>query len=226
MDLAKLVRRSSAVRPRLAPWVRARQPRDVTAPLHPPSSGSPGEITALLRAWHDGDRNAMDRLAPLVYDSLRGIAERHMRRERSEHTLSPTALVHEAWLRLDESAQLELRDRTHFLAVASRVMRRVLVDHARRRLAERRLAPDAASARPTLSLADASPEEWSVTMLALDDAMERLAHVDPRLPRVLECRFFGGLTEEETADVLGVSPRTVHRDWRRARAWLETALRE
>ncbi|AHG89669.1 RNA polymerase sigma factor [Gemmatirosa kalamazoonensis] len=192
-----------------------------------PASPAPaGEITALLHAWHGGEADAMERLAPLVYDALRGIAERHMRRERPGHTLSPTALVHEAWLRLDEPSGPPLRDRTHFLAVASRVMRRVLVDHARRGLAERRDARAGIGARPTLKLADASPEEWSVTMLALDDAMDRLTALDPRLQRIVECRFFGGLSEDETAAVLGVSARTVNRDWRRARAWLEAALRE
>ncbi len=199
-------------------------PRPAERPVHDPAPlpPTPGEITALLHAWNDGDRGAMDQLAPLVYDALRGIAERHMSREHEGHTLSPTALVHEAWMRLDALEQLELRDRAHFLAIASRVMRRVLVDHARRGLTERR-TPEA---RPTLRLADASPEEWAVTMIALDDAMERLAHVDPRLPRVVECRFFGGLTEEETADVMDISVRTVHREWRRARAWLEIALRD
>ena len=218
--------------PLLAPFTSTHQPRVVhiaaDADSHTPPEPTPGEITALLHAWRDGDPDAMDRLAPLVYDALRHIAERHMQRERAGHTLSPTALVHEAWLRLDssggEAGGPALRDRAHFLAVASRVMRRVLVDHARRGLAERRAGPAHGDVRPTLKLADASPEEWSVTMLALDDAMDRLAAVDPRLPRIVECRFFAGISEEETADVLGVSPRTVHRDWRRARAWLQVAL--
>ena len=186
-----------------------------------PAPDAPGEITALLRAWRDGDRAAMDDLAPLVYDALHAIAERQLRRERQGHTLTPTALVHEAWLRL-AGQRADLRDRTHFLAVASRVMRRVLVDHARRGLAGKRV-PDA---RPTLDLAAASPDEWAVTMIALDDALEQLAAVEPRLVRVVEMRFFGGLTEEEAAEVLGVSARTVHRDWLRARAWLELALRD
>ena len=186
-----------------------------------PGADAPGEITTLLRAWRAGDRAAMDDLAPLVYDALHAIAERHLRRERSGHTLTPTALVHEAWLRL-AGQRADLRDRTHFLSVASRMMRRVLVDHARRGLAGKR-APDV---RPTLDLATASPDEWAVTMIALDTALERLGAIDARLVRVVELRFFGGLTEEEAADVLGVSWRTVHRDWLRARAWLALALRD
>jgi RNA polymerase sigma-70 factor, ECF subfamily len=181
-----------------------------------------GDITGWLHAWRAGDADAMERLMPLVYDALHALAERHLRHERTGHTLTPTALVHEAWLRLVDQRRAELRDRTHFLSVASRVMRRVLVDHARRALAGKR-TPDAA---PTLDLATASPEEWSVTMMAIDDALERLAAREPRLVRVVEMRFFGGLTEEETAEVLGVSWRTVHRDWLRARAWLEMALRD
>jgi RNA polymerase sigma-70 factor, ECF subfamily len=189
----------------------------------PPSAAEarPGDITGWLHAWRAGDAEAMERLMPLVYDALHALAERHMRRERDGHTLTPTALVHEAWLRLVDQRRADLRDRTHFLSLASRVMRRVLVDHARRAMAGKR-SPVA----PTLDLATASPEEWSVTMMAIDDALVRLADVDPRLVRVLELRFFGGLTEEETAEVLGVSGRTVHRDWLRARAWLEIALRD
>jgi RNA polymerase sigma factor (TIGR02999 family) len=183
----------------------------------------PGEITALLKAWQAGDREAMDSLAPLVYDTLHAIAGRHLRRERAGHTLTPTALVHEAWLRLAAGAPADLRDRVHFLAIASRVMRRVLVDHARRGLAGKRVPPEA---RPTLDLATASPDEWAVTMIALNAALEQLAAEEPRLVRVVEMRFFGGLTEEEVAEVLGVSSRTVHRDWLRVRAWLELALRD
>ena len=185
-------------------------------------AGAGGEITGWLIAWRAGDADAMERLMPLVYDALHALAERHLRRERTGHTLTPTALVHEAWLRLVNQRRAELRDRTHFLSVASRVMRRVLVDHARRSMAGKR----APHPPPTLDLATASPEEWSVTMMAIDDALERLGRIDPRLTRVVECRFFGGLTEEETAEVLGVSGRTVHRDWLRARSWLEMTLRD
>lgn len=188
------------------------------------TSGEPqrGEVTEWLVAWRDGDERAMDALIPLLGDALRTMAARHLRREGDGHTLTPTALVHEAWLRLVDQRRATFNDRVHFLAVTSRVMRRVLVDHARRTQAAKRLAPVAVRADLTFS----SPDEWAVTMLALDTAMEQLAQVDARLARVVDCRFFGGLTEDETAQVLGISVRTVHRDWLKARAWLEIALRD
>jgi RNA polymerase sigma factor (TIGR02999 family) len=162
----------------------------------------------------------MHRLVPLVGDALRAIAARLLRAEHAGHTLTPTALVHEAWLRLVDQREADFADRTHFLAIASRVMRRVLVDHARRTRADKRTA--------RLALDDdwtrASPESWAITMIAIDDAIAGLAQVDARLARVVECRFFTGLTAEETAEVLGVTVRTVQRDWLRARAWLELAL--
>jgi RNA polymerase sigma factor (TIGR02999 family) len=199
------------------------------APPHPPAVDRPassdadaGEITQWLTAWRAGDPEAMDRLMPLLGDALRTMAARHLRREGIGHTLSPTALVHEAWLRLVDQERATFQDRMHFLAVTSRVMRRVLVDHARRARADKRTAPIAIPD----NLSFASPDEWAVTMLALDVAMEQLAQVDERLARVVECRFFGGLTEEETGEVLGISVRTVHRDWLRARAWLALALRD
>lgn len=185
-------------------------------------SPAPGEITHLLAAWQQGDPAAMERLMPLVHDALRGIAARHLRSESDGHTLTPTALVHEAWIRLVDQRHAAFADRTHFLAIASRLMRRVLVDHARRTRADKRTAPLALDA----TWEHASPDQWALTMIALDDAMERLAQVDQRMARVVECRFFAGLTEEETAVVLGVTARTVHRDWVRARAWLELALRD
>jgi RNA polymerase sigma factor (TIGR02999 family) len=181
-----------------------------------------GEITRWLLAWRSGDGEAMEQLMPLVGDALRTMAARHLRREGVGHTLTPTALVHEAWLRLVDQDRMTYRDRMHFLAITSRVMRRVLVDHARRARANKRTAPVMI---PT-ELSSASPDEWAVTMLALDVAMEQLAQVDERLARVVDCRFFGGLTEEETAEVLDISVRTVHRDWLKARAWLEMALRD
>lgn len=181
-----------------------------------------GPVTALLRAWAGGDAAAMDRLLPLLYQLLHDVAARHLGREREGHTLTPTALVHEAWMRLAGQGRVSANDRTHFLALASGAMRHVLVDHARRRLALKRtvLPP------PTLDLAHASPEEWAVTVMAVHDALDRLKAVDERLHRVVECRFFGGLTEEETAGVLGVTSRTVHRDWLKAKAWLLVALRD
>jgi RNA polymerase sigma factor (TIGR02999 family) len=198
----------------------------MTEPPSPPApdvaDAASGEITQWLVAWRSGDTVAMERLMPLVADALRGLASRHLRREVDGHTLTPTALVNEAWLRLVDQQRVDFRDRMHFLAIASRVMRRVLVDYARRTNAHKRLAP----AVPLDDLASASPDAWAITMLAIDDAMERLARVDARLARVVECRFFAGLTEEETAEVLAISVRTVHRDWLKARGWLELALRD
>jgi RNA polymerase sigma factor (TIGR02999 family) len=179
-----------------------------------------GEITRWLVAWRSGDTEAMERLMPLVAEALRTIAARQLRRESDGHTLTPTALVNEAWLRLVDQQQATFNDRMHFLAVASRVMRRVLVDYARRTHAGKRTMP--ATFPVDLSTVDA--DEWAITMLAIDDAMTGLAQVEERLARVVECRFFGGLTEEETAEVLDISVRTVHRDWLRARAWLAMAL--
>lgn len=183
----------------------------------------PGPITDLLRSWSDGNADAMDRLLPLIYQLLHDVAARHLRKESAGHTLTPTALVHEAWMRLASQSRLTITDRTHFLSLASGAMRRVLVDHARRRLADKRVAPPPVE---SLDLASASPDEWAVTVIAVHDALARLAAVDERLFRVVECRFFGGLTEEETAQVLGVGVRTVHRDWLKARGWLLMALRD
>jgi RNA polymerase sigma factor (TIGR02999 family) len=182
-----------------------------------------GPITDLLHAWSAGDDGAPDRLLPLIYQMLHDVAARHMRREAVGHTLTPTALVHEAWMRLAAQTRLSISDRTHFLALASGAMRRVLVDHARRRLADKRMAPPPLE---SLDLANALPDEWAVTVIAVHDALARLQEVDERLYRVVECRFFGGLTEEETADVLQVSVRTVHRDWLKARGYLLMALRD
>ncbi|MGZ8376606.1 MAG: ECF-type sigma factor [Gemmatirosa sp.] len=168
----------------------------------------PGRADAgLLAAWRAGDDAAADRLVPLVYDALHAVAARHLRVARDGHTLRPTALVREAWQRLGtrlaDRPAAEPRDRVHFHALASRVLRRVLLDHARRALATMR-----------------APHDWALTAMALDDALAELGHIHPRLPRVVECRFFGGLTEAETAEVLHVSAHTVRRDWRRASTWL------
>lgn len=179
-------------------------------------------VTDLLRAWSAGDQGAMDRLLPLLYQLLHDVAARHLRHESPGHTLTPTALVHEAWMRLTVRGHANVNDRSHFLALASGAMRHVLVDHARRRLAGKRTV----LAAPALDLATASPEEWAVTVMAVHDALGQLAAVDERLHRVVECRFFGGLTEEETAQALGVASRTVHRDWLKAKAWLLVALRD
>ncbi len=178
-------------------------------------------ITELLQAWHDRQAGALERLVPAVYAELRRIAGAHLGRERPNHTLQPTALVHEAYLRLVNQRSLHFQDRTHFFAVAARLMRRVLVDHARRRLAARR------DAGLTVALSPSTPARGpeQVDLLALDQAMNRLAEIDPRQSDIVELRYFGGLSVEETGDVLGVSPATVKREWRTAKLWLFQELR-
>ena len=183
------------------------------------SDSTAASITALLQ----GGRIDAQGLLPLVYDELRQLARARIARMAKGHTMRATELVHEAWMRLAAQTRLTINDRTHFLALASGAMRRVLVDHARRRLADKRVAPPPVE---SLDLTHASPEEWAVTVIAVHDALARLQQVDERLYKVVECRFFGGLTEEETAEVLQVSPRTIHRDWLKARGWLLMALRD
>lgn len=181
------------------------------------------DITALLLAWRAGDDDVFNRLFPLVYQELRLIAHRQLGGERAEHTLGTTALVHEAYLKLVDQTRTQWADRAHFFAVASRAMRRILVDYARQHHALKR-----GGERRRVSLDDATlvADERADALLALDEALERLAEIDQRLSRVVECRFFGGLTEEETAEVLAVTPRTVRRDWVKAKGWLSRALRE
>jgi len=178
-------------------------------------------VTELLLECRSDDR-AVDRLFPLVYEELRRIAHRQLRREREGHTLDTTALVHEAYLKLVDITRVEWRDRVHFLSMAARAMRRILVDYARQHRAERRgggvtpLALDEASALPL----DAQADE----VIALDEALTRLSGLSPRLVQVVEHRFFAGMSEEETAEALTVTARTVRRDWVKARGWLRQAL--
>lgn len=187
------------------------------------------EITEALAALSRGAPGAMDRLMPLVYRELKRIAHRQLAAEPGGHTLSTTAVVHEAYLRLAEQSRANWADRGQFFALAARTMRRVLIDYARQHQAVRRGGPGrSAIALQFLEHADSqaiSVPDRAESLLALDEALERLSSMDPRLARVVECRFFAGLTEEETADALGVSQRTVARDWRMARAWLHEALR-
>jgi RNA polymerase sigma factor (TIGR02999 family) len=166
---------------------------------------------------------ALDRIVPAVYDELRAIAHRQLRAERDGHTLGTTALVHEAYLRLVDQRRADWQDRSHFFAVAARVMRRVLVDHARRRGAAKRGGPHHAV---TLDRQDAAIDDRAELIVAMDEALDRLAVLDERQARVVEFRFFAGFTEEETADLLGVSARTVRNDWVKARGWLFRELRE
>jgi RNA polymerase sigma factor (TIGR02999 family) len=179
------------------------------------------DITGQLIAWRGGESSAMERLFPLVYDELRQIAHRHMGRERVGHTLDTTGLVHEAYLKLVDQTRAQWSDRTHFFAVASNAMRRILVDYARRYQTDKR-----GSAPRRVSLADNMlvTEERADTLIAVDEALLELAQIDERLSRVVECRFFAGLTEEETAEVLGVTARTVRRDWTKAKGWLHVKL--
>jgi RNA polymerase sigma factor (TIGR02999 family) len=174
-----------------------------------------GEVTRLLRSMGDGDDEAVSRLMPLVYDQLRALADARLHREAAGHTLTPTALVHEAYLKLAPAHALAPRDRAHFLAIASRAMRQVLVDHARSRLARKR---EGGWERATMTEGIGNAREVDPTeLLALDEALGRL---DPRQRTVVECRVFGGMEEQEIASALGLSERTVRRDWVKARAWL------
>jgi len=175
------------------------------------------EVTALLTAWRNGDKSASDRLFELVNDELRRLAQWYMRGERPEHTLQPTALVNEAYLRLVKIQRVNWQDHAHFFSVAARVMRRVLVDNARARHYQKRGgAPEKLSLEDVVLVSVQSGRE----LVALDDALEALAAVDERKSRVVELKFFGGLNLDESAKVLGVSRDTVHRDWRMAKVWL------
>jgi len=178
---------------------------------------SPGEITRLLAEIKSGNRDAESRLIPLVYNELRRLASHYMRRENPGHTLQATALVHEAYLRLTQQKEVNWQNRAHFYGVAASLMRRILIDHARERLAKKR-----GGSREKVSLDAAivvSPYP-SAQLLAVEEALQRLAVRDPRQGRIVELRFYGGLTEEEAAEVLAVSVRTVKRDWKVAKAWL------
>ena len=180
-------------------------------------------VTQLIHDWRAGDEDAVDHLMPRVYDELRRIAQNQLRRERPDHTLSSTALVHEAFLNLVDQSPPFVSDRVHFFAIASRVMRRVLVWHARKRSAEKR----GGGQQPvTLNEEAIFGDDRLDEILALDQALDRLEMMDPRLCRVVECRHFAGLTVPETAEALGVSAATVKRDWQSARAWLRRELED
>jgi RNA polymerase sigma-70 factor (ECF subfamily) len=180
-------------------------------------ASEPGEVTQLLLELRSGKREAEEKLIPLVYAELRRLAAHYLRGERADHTLQPTALVHEAYIRLTKLHDLDWQSRAHFFATAATLMRRILVDHARAQQADKR-----DGIRDAISLEDelvVSPVR-SPQLIALDDALSRLAELDIRKSRIVELRFFGGLSEEETGVILGISSRTVKRDWRVAKAWL------
>jgi RNA polymerase sigma factor (TIGR02999 family) len=178
---------------------------------------SPSDVTGLLQDWRRGDRAALDRIIPLVYDELHRLAHRCMRGERPEHTLQTSALVNEAYLRLIDANQVEWRDRAHFLAISANVMRRILVQFARSRAARKR---GGSALKVVFDEANVPALSPSADLAALDDALNALADLDAREAKVVELRFFGGLSEKEAAEVLGVSDRTVRQDWNHAKAWL------
>lgn len=180
-----------------------------------------GDVTGLLVAWKNGSSEALDELVPIVYSELRKLARQQLRGERSDHSLQPTTLTHEAFLRLFGTRQVGWQNRAHFFAVASQLMRRILVDHARKRQTVKR---GALPTRVTLDEADTPVEPLDVDVVALHEALTELTEVDSRQSRIVELRYFGGLNMEETAEVLGVSAATVKRDWRVAKLWLRRAL--
>jgi len=184
-------------------------------------SAAQQEVTQLLADWSDGDDGALDKLIPLVQPKLHRLAHHYMSRERTGHTLQTTALLNEAYLQLVHDSTHNWRNRTHFMAAAAQLMRRIMVDHARERSSLKR---GGGALRVTLDDAALVTEKRSEELLALDEALERLAAQDPRKSRIVELRYFGGLTEEETAAFLKLSDRTVRREWRMARTWLYRAL--
>ena len=180
------------------------------------------DVTELLMAWGNGDQEALERLLPLVYDQLRRLARGRLRHERSQHTLQTTALVHEAFVRLVDQRNAGWESRGHFFAIAAQMMRRVLVDYARRQKGQRR---GGGFRRVTLEGVSFATEEEPPDVLVVHDALEALATRDPRRAKMVELRFFGGLSIEETAEALQVSPGTVMRDWTLAKAWLQREIR-
>jgi RNA polymerase sigma factor (TIGR02999 family) len=175
------------------------------------------DVTRLLINWTNGDKTALEALMPMVYGELHRLARRYLRRERSDHTLQSTALVHEAYLRLVDQKGVQWQNRAHFFAVAAQMIRRILVDHARTHNAEKR---GGGACKLALDEAIAVPQRRDLNLVALDEAIDGLAAIDPQQGRIVELRFFGGLSIEETAEVLSISPATVKRDWAVAKAWL------
>src|SRR6266536_2030700 len=183
----------------------------------------PHEVSQLLVAWSDGDRAALDELTPLVYEELHRLAHNHMGRERQGHTLQTSALVNEAYLRLIDQRNVRWQNRAQFFSIASRLMRRILVDHARAHHYAKR---GGGAVKVSLDEVALVSQERAAALVALDDALTNLAAIDQRKSQVVELRFFGGMSVEETAEALGVSPVTVKRDWSTAKAWLHRAMKE
>jgi RNA polymerase sigma-70 factor (ECF subfamily) len=192
----------------------------VQAPDDEGQSSSPEEVSGLLQAWSEGDRDALDRLTPIVYDELHRLAQRYMRRERPGHSLQATALVNEAYMRLADYKSMRWQNRAHFFAVSAQLMRRILVEHARRHNLKRGGDVPHVALEETLIIGG----DRDADLVSLDDAMNTLAQFDARKAQVVEMRFFGGLSVEETAEVLKVSSITVIRDWSTAKAWLYREL--
>ena len=184
-------------------------------------SDFPDQITQLLLCWSKGDESALDRLIPLVYPELRKLARRYMARQSPQHTLQTSALINEAYLRLVDQQEVEWRDRAHFFAAAAQIMRHILIDHARSHLYKKR-----GGGSPHVALEDVAvvSEERAADLVALDEALKRLEKLDRRKSKIVELRFFGGLTVEETAEVMKLAPITIKREWRSARAWLQSEL--
>jgi RNA polymerase sigma factor (TIGR02999 family) len=184
---------------------------------------SPKEVTQLLADWRGGNRQALEELMPLVYQELHRLADHYLRRERVGHTLQATALINEAYLRIINQEGVNWQNRAHFFGVAAQMMRRILVDHARSHLYAKR---GGGAQKLTINEAlDIPQQERDLDLVALDDALQRLEQIDPQQSRIIELRFFGGLTIEETAEVLGISPATIKRDWNWAKAWLYRELK-
>lgn len=183
---------------------------------------APEGVTQLLKDWNSGDQAALDKLMPLVYDELRRLANNYLRRERANHTLQPTALVNEAYMRLVDQRNARWQNRAQFFGVAAQLMRRILVDHARLHQAQKRGGND--QQRLSLTNVEHVADKPDIDLLALNEALNELSELDPQQGRIVELKFFGGLSIEETAEVLGVGHATVERDWKMARAWLRSKL--
>lgn len=185
------------------------------------ADGSSNPVTELLVRWRDGDRHALDALMPLVYEELRRLAHYYLQRERSDHTLQSTALVHEAYMRLAGQSPPQWQNRAHFFGIAAHIMRQILVEYARSHAAAKR---GGGACRVTIDDAVALPAQAEVDVVALDKALTELSEMDEQQGRIVELRFFSGLTIEDTSEVLGISPATVKREWVTARAWLHRAM--
>jgi RNA polymerase sigma factor (TIGR02999 family) len=191
-------------------------------PLRLQAPSADTDVSALLRAWSGGDQDALQALTPIVYEELRRLARRHLRRERSGHSLQTTALVNEAYMRLADYTRMQWQDRAHFFAVSAQAMRRILVDHARRQNVKRGRGVQHVPLEDVMVVA--TGENAETDLVALDEALISLTRIDPRKAQIVEMRFFGGLSLEEIGDVLKVSTGTIKRDWRAAKAWLYQEL--